>query len=106
MLEQLPPRSASATAPSVTQPTQPSSSAPYGWQRDTGLSLELGGGTSSTLATVVAPAASGKWLIAGTQFSTSGPSVATVWTSSNAMSWTKAALPTPTGAGGRGRRSH
>ncbi len=82
----------------MTQPTQPSSSAPYGWQRDTGLSLELGGGTSSTLATVVAPAASGKWLIAGTQFSTSGPSVATVWTSSNAMSWTKAALPTPTGA--------
>ena len=34
-------------------------------------------------------------MIAGTQFSTGGPAVATVWSSPDALNWSKTVLPTP-----------
>jgi hypothetical protein len=94
------PRSSRATSSSTaTQTTKPSSSSLYDWQRAGGLSLDLGGGATSTLSSVVAPGATGKWLIAGTQFTSTGSSVATVWTSPNTTSWSKADLPGPNSAG-------
>jgi hypothetical protein len=92
-----PPRSAKVTRSTVTQATKPSSSAFYDWQRDAGLALDLGGGTTSALSSVIAPGASGKWLIAGTQLTRGGPSLATVWTSPNGTRWTKARLPAQAG---------
>jgi hypothetical protein len=92
------PRSSKVTPSTVAQATKPASSALYDWQRDTDASLDLGGGATSTLSSLVAPGAGGKWLIAGTQFTTNGPSLATVWTSPNATNWSKTSLPTPPGA--------
>jgi hypothetical protein len=94
-----PPQSSKVTSSSLTPTTRPSSSAPYNWQRDRGPSLDLGGGSTSTLSSVVAPGEGGEWLIAGTQFTTSGPSVAAVWTSPDASRWSRAILQTPAGAG-------
>ncbi len=51
---------------------------------------------TSTLSAVVQPGQRGQWLIAGTQFSTGGPAVATVWSSPDALNWSKTVLPTPT----------
>jgi hypothetical protein len=45
----------------------------------------------------VAPGPGGDWLIAGTQFTPTGSSVPTVWTSPNAVSWQKTALGSPAG---------
>ncbi len=82
---------------STTAP--PASLQPYTWQRERSVALDLGGGATSTLSAIVAPGASGDWLIAGTQFNSGAPAVATVWTSPNATRWSKTALPTPTGEG-------
>jgi hypothetical protein len=38
-------------------------------------------------------------LIAGTQFSTSGQALATIWSSPDALNWSKAVLPNPSGTG-------
>jgi hypothetical protein len=93
------PQSARATSSTVTPTTRPSSSALYNWQRDGGVPLDLGGGGTSTLSSIVAPGPAGEWLIAGTQLSAAGGSVATVWTSPDATRWTKSTLPMPAGAG-------
>jgi hypothetical protein len=93
------PHSAKASSSTVTPTTRSSSSALYNWQRDGGVPLDLGGGGTSTLSSIVAPGPAGEWLIAGTQLSAAGGSVATVWTSPDATRWTKSALPMPAGAG-------
>ncbi len=88
---------ASAT---TSQATVPSASAlPYSWQRDPSINLQLGGGTSSTLAALVQPGERGQWLIAGTQFGTGGLAQATIWSSPDALNWSKAVLPDPNGSG-------
>lgn len=94
-----PHQSSAATGPSSTvkQTTKRSVPAVYDWERDAGLSLALGGGTTSTLSSVLAPGSGGRWLIAGTQLSPSGASTATIWTSRDAISWTKANLMAPRG---------
>lgn len=97
---QPPPSTTTAATRETTATTAPRAYLqPYTWQRDQGLALDLGGGATSTLSAVVAPGASGDWLIAGTQFSTGGPPVATLWISPNATKWSKVALPTPTREG-------
>ncbi len=95
------PPSTTTTAAQVTTSTTapPASLQPYTWQRERSVALDLGGGATSTLSAIVAPGASGDWLIAGTQFNSGAPAVATVWTSANATRWSKTALPTPTGEG-------
>ena len=92
-----PPARPKVTPTSVTQTTKPSSSALYNWQRAESPSLALGGGSTSTLSSVVAPGPGGDWLIAGTQFTPTGGSVPTVWTSPNTVDWHKAALAWPAG---------
>jgi hypothetical protein len=52
---------------------------------------------TSTLSAVVQPGQRGQWLIAGTQYRTGGPAVATVWSSPDALTWSKTVLPTPSG---------
>jgi hypothetical protein len=95
---QPPPSTTTAAAQETTATTAPPASLqPYTWTRDTSPALDLGGGATSTLSAVVAPGASGDWLIAGTQFKAGGPAVATVWTSPNATRWSKTALPAPAG---------
>lgn len=89
------PLTTSSTGPTTTVSVPPAEA--YSWQRDTGLALDLGGGSSSTLSAVVAPGPGQGWLIAGTQFSSAGSTVATVWTSTNATTWDETALPTPAG---------
>ncbi len=93
------PHASKVTSSSVTPTTKPSTSSLYNWQRDQGASLDLGGGSTSSLSSVVAPALGGGWLIAGAQYGAGGSSLATVWTSPDAATWTKAALATPPGAG-------
>ena len=93
------PHASKATSSSVTQTTKPSTSSLYNWQRDQGASLDIGGGSTSSLSSVVAPAVGGDWLIAGTQYGADGSSLATVWTSPDAARWTKTTLAPPPGAG-------
>ena len=53
------PHASKVTSSSVTQTTRPSTSSLYNWQRDQGASLDLGGGSTSSLSSVVAPALGG-----------------------------------------------
>ncbi|MGP8204945.1 MAG: hypothetical protein ACLQVK_02625 [Acidimicrobiales bacterium] len=62
------------------------------------MNLQLGGGATSTLSALVQPGARGQWLIAGTQFRTGGATRATLWSSPDALSWSKTELPLPSGA--------
>ena len=97
---QPPPSTTTAATQETTATTATAASLqPYTWERDRSPALDLGGGATSTLSAVVAPGASGDWLIAGTQFKAGGPAVATVWTSPNAVRWSKTALPTPVAEG-------
>jgi hypothetical protein len=95
--------STATSSPSTTSTTVPAAvptkQLPYKWQRDGGSALDLGGGTTTTLSAVLAPATRrGTWLIAGTRLSAGGTTTATVWTSSTATGWTAVTLP---GADGR-----
>ena len=85
------------TTGASTTTTASASIEPYGWQRDQGEAIALGGGSTSTLSAVVAPGAGGVWLIAGTQLNAGRSAAATVWTSPNATNWSKTDLPAPSG---------
>ncbi len=89
------PQASKVTPSSVTETTKPSTSSLYNWQRDQGASLDVGGGGTTSLSSVMAPALGRGWLIAGTEYGPSGSSRATVWTSPDAADWTKATLTTP-----------
>jgi hypothetical protein len=80
-----------------TTTVAPATTEPYNWQRDQSEVIAFGGGSTSTLSAVVAPSAGGAWLIAGTQLSATGAASATVWTSPNAVTWSKTSLPAPPG---------
>jgi hypothetical protein len=72
---------------------RPSVAPTLAWTRDQAAALGIGGSTS-TLAAVLAPGpGGGPWLIAGTRRTASGASVATVWSSPDATTWRAAALP-------------
>jgi hypothetical protein len=94
------PSTASPTTP-VTGPTSlPAGSAgaataPYDWTRAASPALAVGGGASSTLAAVLAPAGANPWIVAGTRLGADGSSTATVWTSSDGGSWHATALTGP-----------
>jgi len=86
----------SAPAPATaTTTTLPPGATPYTWQVDQGAALDLGGGATTTLSSVIMPGASGDWLIAGTRSSGPGSTTATVWTSPDALHWARVALPKP-----------
>ncbi|HXW79346.1 MAG TPA: hypothetical protein VEJ84_07590, partial [Acidimicrobiales bacterium] len=91
-----PEASAPTTSPSATT-TAPASIEPYSWQRDRGQAIALGGGSTSTLSALVSPGPGGEWLVAGTQMNAGAAAVATVWTSPNAVNWSKTDLPAPSG---------
>ncbi len=88
--------SPTATTRPGTTSRAPSTASPapsYAWARLTGRALDLGGGPSTTLSAVLAPPApGGQWLVAGTRTGPGGPS-ATVWQSSDALTWQAATLP-------------
>ena len=53
------------------------------------------------------PGERGQWLIAGTQFITGGAATATIWSSPDALNWSKSVLPAPAAGGRRrSRRRH
>ena len=85
------------TSRPTTTTTAAAAAQPYAWQRDQGMTLGLGGGPSATLCAVVAPGPGGNWLVAGSQLTPSGSTLATVWTSPNAGNWSKTTLATPAG---------
>jgi hypothetical protein len=97
------PNAASKASAPTTSPTAttaaPASMDPYSWQRDQGQPISLGGGSTSTLSAVVSPSPvrGSVWLIAGTELSATGAAGATVWTSANAIDWSKTDLPAPSG---------
>ena len=84
----------STSSPSSPASTQ-SSSAPYHWAQDSAASLNVGGGPTTSLAGVVAPASGSPWLIAGTRTNPDGTTTATVWTSPDATTWTATPLTQP-----------
>ena len=117
----------SSSAPAATSTTVPTDSTPYQWQVAGSPALDLGGGATSALSALVAPGDSGLWLVAGEMSSAtpgatagtaagtpsasgssgtavgtgsasaSGATRATVWTSADALHWTRTALPVPAG---------
>jgi hypothetical protein len=99
------------TAPRVTTGTAPATGtaashdgalvAAYRWKRSTDAALDIGGGATATLASVLAPPTStDDWLIAGTATAADGSTTATVWSSPDATTWTATALP---GGGAHGQ---
>lgn len=91
------PPATTTPATTTTTTTLPTGAAPYTWQADTSSALDLGGGSTSTLSAIVAPGASGDWLIAGTRSTSAGTTTATVWTSRDGLNWSRFALPKPPG---------
>jgi hypothetical protein len=89
------------TSPTPTTAAPIPAQAAYRWQRLSQASVAIGGGNTTTISDLVAPAATGQpWLAVGTR--TAQPSVsatptaaATVWTSTDAIHWKAARLPGP-----------
>jgi hypothetical protein len=78
-----------------TTTTAPPEGGPYDWVRAASPALAVGGGASSTLAAVLAPAGSAGWTVAGTRLGADGSSTATVWTSTDGSSWRSTPLTGP-----------
>jgi hypothetical protein len=93
------PTSAPSSAPPSTQ--NPSSS-PYHWAQDSAAALNVGGGPTTSLTDVLAPASGSPWQITGTRTNPDGTTTATVWTSPDAGTWTAAPL-TPAGTNSQAR---
>jgi hypothetical protein len=89
--------SATTTRPTTVQTTTtaPPDDEPYGWIRAASPALAVGGGASSTLAAVLAPAGSAGWIVAGTRLAADGSSTANVWTSRDGTSWRSTPLTGP-----------
>lgn len=84
------------SGPTTTTTGPAPSTGPYDWGVAPSTALQVGGGPSSTLAAVLAPAGSlTSWLIAGTTTASDGSTTATVWTSPDALSWSSTALTGP-----------
>lgn len=81
---------------STTQPPPRFAPSPYAWDRSASTALAVGGGAGTTVATVIAPTVGQSWLAVGTRFSAAGVPSATVWTSSDGVTW-KAAPIAPGG---------
>ncbi len=95
-----PPTTAGSTPTSTGATSSPASIAgkvtgPYAWTRAASPALAIGGGPSSTLSAVVAPAGSSPWMVAGTRLGAAGSSTATVWSSVDGGSWRATALTGP-----------
>jgi hypothetical protein len=96
------PASAGTNTTTTTQPataqtttTAPPDDQPYDWVRAASPALAVGGGASSTLAGLLAPAGSAGWMVAGTRLAADGSSSATVWTSGDGSSWRSTPLTGP-----------
>ncbi|HWE57725.1 MAG TPA: hypothetical protein VG435_19645 [Acidimicrobiales bacterium] len=64
--------------------------APYTWSRASAPALAIGGGATSTLSAVIAPAPTGNWEVFGTRTSATGLPTATEWQSPDSVTWTSA----------------
>ncbi len=107
------PAASTAGATSTTAPS--TAAAGYLWSRATAPALTVGGGATTTLGAVLAPAlgplstgqgsAAGitggtpipgsTWLVAGTTTTAEGRTTATLWTSTDATTWTSTPLTGP-----------
>jgi hypothetical protein len=88
---------ATTTQPTTAQATNnsPPGNGPYEWVRAASPALNVGGGASSTLTAVLAPAGLAGWMVAGTRLAADGSSTATVWTSRDGSSWRSTPLTGP-----------
>lgn len=90
-------RTVSATPPGSSPSPSAETGAiasPYHWQRSPSSALAVGGGASSTLAAVLAPAlGSDVWVAAGTVTGADGTSRAAAWRSTDARHWRRVLLP-------------
>jgi hypothetical protein len=99
----VPPKAPTGTAPATGAAAGEDGAlvAAYRWQRSADATLDIGGGATATLASVLAPTTSDDdWLIAGTATAAGGRTTATVWSSPDALTWTATALP---GGGSHGQ---
>ncbi|MDQ6783350.1 MAG: hypothetical protein M3063_07905 [Actinomycetota bacterium] len=89
----------SASSPQSLPPADPSLSSPYHWVAESAASLNIGGGATTSLGSVLAPApiAGSSWQIVGTRTNVDATTTATVWTSPDATTWTPASLTLPGG---------
>ncbi|MDQ6838186.1 MAG: hypothetical protein M3137_07630, partial [Actinomycetota bacterium] len=87
----------SSSAPASSAPPAGGVSTPYHWVLDRAASLGIGGGPTTSLASVLAPTPStgALWQIAGTTTNADGTTTATIWTSPDATAWTAAPLSLP-----------
>jgi hypothetical protein len=92
----VPSTAATTVAPSTTTTTVLSANvSPFTWTRDSSPTLDLGGGATADLATVLSPSLSGKWMIVGSRIGADNQPEATVWSSSDGTDWTATELSSP-----------
>ena len=77
----------------TTEPPQQFAPSPYSWIRSASAALSLGGGPSATLSALLSPAGGGPWEVFGSRLDPNGSPSASVWSSTDAASWSVAALP-------------
>ncbi len=82
-----------APSANATTTTPSPTASPYSWTTEA-VPL-LGGGATSTLSALVAPAAGNPWLVAGS-VSTAHGTAATIWTSTDSIHWHPHSLLPPT----------
>lgn len=82
----------------TTQPQPQYAPSPFSWERLTAPALALGGGPTATLSAVLAPQLTGPWLMFGSRVGPSGSPTATVWSSSDARTWSAGVLSPASGA--------
>src|ERR1700722_2436799 len=85
------PTTAPTTSVAPSSTTQPDTG-PYDWTRADSSALALGGGASSTLASIVTPVGGSPWIVAGTRTAPGGSTTATIWTSADGSSWSSTPL--------------
>src|ERR1700722_2096318 len=73
------PRTAASPSVAPSSTTQPDTG-PYDWTRAESPALALGGGASSTLASIVTPVGGSPWIVAGTRTAPDGSTTATIRT--------------------------
>ncbi|HMC39940.1 MAG TPA: hypothetical protein VKI19_09785, partial [Acidimicrobiales bacterium] len=81
-----------APSTSTTEPDRQYAPSPFAWQREPAPVLDVGGGPSATLSSVLAPPLDGPWLVFGTRTDAAGRPQPMMWSSPDGTTWTSGPL--------------